>query len=111
MKNIDKIVKVTGIVERLDVFLLNGKIVFFVDLPLKNINLSEKSSPSRPVRLAPNQMMTLVCEIHNIEPTPDTVLRLMPGKQVSFDGVLVTECEHHIMIVSSIITDDGSAQA
>ena len=103
------VVKVTGIVERLDIFLFKGKMVFFVHLSFKSIRLTEKNRPSRTVNLAPNRAMTLVCEIYNMEPTPDSVWSFMPGKQVSFEGVLGSERKRHIMIVSSIIADDGSS--
>lgn len=107
MKNIEIVVKVTGTIERLNFFLFKGKFVFFVYLSFESMKLCEKSRPERTILLAPKRMHPLVCEVYNMDATKESVWRFMPGNKVSFEGVLASDKKRHMLIVSSIIIEDG----
>lgn len=109
MKNIDAVVIVNGIVERLDILLCKGKIILFVYLSLHTLQLRDKSRPERIIHLVEKKIQPLICEIYNLKMSSKVVWRFMPGNRVSFEGVLASDKRRNVLIVSSIFPDNGTA--
>lgn len=107
MNEVKKVVKVTGTIGRLEITDGSKGYTFFVYLDLKGLSVREKSDSKKAIRILQTRGNNyLLCRMFR-EASPDLVWKLMPGKKVSLEGVLVSQGPIEYILVSSKLTQDG----
>ena len=90
---------VTGIVERLDMYMCKGKDALDVHISCKSLTITDRQK--RKVMMTKAE--TLVCRIYNMPLSPDKVRPLMPGHLISFEGLLCSVRNEPLVIITSTI--------